>query len=515
MELAERAWRLGPQAGMDWYSGPGYPVVVGWVFGLIGDLEFAGRATSFLFGIATLVGVGLLTRRMFPSTPGVAAVAVGLLAVHTTFIRHAVMAETDTAYGCWLVWSVLFTWELRQAGTIRNQVIWSTLAALALGCGYLTRPEAVPLAGLLALWYLRPEAQSPSPLHSLTPSPPHAPQRPILLRRLKLTLLIVALFLVVAAPYLLQLRAELGRWSLSGKERAFAMKYASDRRDTEAIESTGVLAALAEQPTSLVRRLPEHLRYGVPEFVKSLHPVVLVLAVVAFWRRKLVGRAAGAIGLLLWVTVPFLVFFGITYPRPRYFMQSMPIGTILAAVGAIELAGWLARWRTGSRTDSVDFMRHAAGRRAYRIAIVTPVVVVVATSFWSLRRPIEQSLATDRAIGEQILELVGPGRRVLSFSVTAFHARAERVPLWGPMQGIVRMHGYVKPLTYEELVAFARNRRVEYFVVDRDILADCPEFLDRVRPTDFELVIDSSHDLHRPCRVYRSARLFADSMRAN
>ena len=92
---------------------------------------------------------------------------------------------------------------------------------------------------------------------------------------------------------------------------------------------------------------------------------------------------------------------------------------------------------------------------------------------------------------------------MLSFTVAAFYARAERVPLWGPMQGIVRCHGYGKPLTYDDLRRYVARHRVEYVVLDHDLRKDCPEFLDRVRAEDFELVAGDIRDHHGPCYVYR------------
>jgi len=521
MELAERAWLDGPRAGMDWYSGPGYPVATGWVYGLMGDLEFAGRLTSFLFGMATLAGVAILTWRLFGTA--VSGVAVGLLAVHTTLVRHAVMAETDVAYACWSVWSILFVWELRHAKNVSRQAVWSVLSALALGAGYLTRPEAVPLAALLGLWYLF--ARVPPSRHAdrneqqLTPSFTehdgnhsgssagrsigNVPMRSGIGMRLCWAVVVVTIFLVVAAPYLLRLRLDLGRWSLSGKERAFAMKYAADRQDVEEIQSRGVLRSLLSRPRNLVDWLPHHLHYGLPVFAKSLHVVVLTLAAVALWRRQIVTPAIGSIGILLWTSVPFLIFFGLTYPRPRYFMQSMPQWTILAAVGVMELAGLVAdfRVRFGLRWNRASTERGA--RRAFAIALTAPMLIIAASTVWSHRSPIERSLATERQVGERILELAGPGRRVLCFSVPAFYARADRIPLWGPMEGIVRCHGFAKPLSYDDFVEYVRRHRAEYVVLDHDLRSDCPEFLDRLRADDFELVADDIVDHHGPQFIYR------------
>jgi hypothetical protein len=500
---------------MDWYAGPGYPVIVGWVNAVAGDLDFAGRVTSFLFGFATLAGVGVLGYRMFGVA--VAGLAVGLLGVHTTFVRHAVMAETDAAYGCWLVWSILLTWELRHAATIRRQSIYATLVGATLGIGYLTRPEAVPLAGLLGLWYLFAPRRKPSDAaldraashtHSLRFSPSlrvnrELPATATLARKLLWSGLIAGIFLAIASPYLLKLRGELGRWSLSGKERSIVLKFVPDKRNYEDVLEMGVTGALLKKPSNILHWLPYHAHWGIPQFVKSLNPVVLPLVAIAVFRRRIVPRLNGAVGLLLCVSVPFIVFFFLTFPGRRYFMQALPQWTILAAVGTIELAGIIANWRArlAERFHEADPSLH--GRRAFRIALATPAVLLASSTLYGNWTPIEQSLITERALGERIHEVAGPGRRVLSFTVSSFYARGERVPLWGPMEGIVRCHGYGEPLSYDAFVSYVRRLRVEFVVLDHDLRADCPEFLDRVRPADFELVADDIVDQHGPHFIYR------------
>jgi 4-amino-4-deoxy-L-arabinose transferase-like glycosyltransferase len=525
MELAQRAWRLGPSAGMDWYAGPGYPVAAGCLYGLCGDLEFAGRLTSFLFGLGTLAGVGVLGLRLFGRT--IAALAVAMLAVHTTFVRHTVMAETDAAYGCWLVWSLWLTWELKHARTAPRRAILSVLLGLALGIGYLTRPEAIPLAGLLGLWYLLPrKAGGRQGSGFRVQGSGVRSQKSAVVTRLAWLAVVGAIFLAVASPYLLHLRRELCRWSLSGKERSIVLKFVPDKRNYEDVLKLGVTGALLKQPSNVLHWLPYHLHWGLPQLVKALHPVVLALAGFGLWRARtrrsprltthhspLPTPALGAVGLLLWSSMPFIIFFFLTFPGRRYFMQAMPQWTILAAVGANELAGLVVRRR--KRFGAA--LARAVPDTAKRFALVaaTPMLLIAVSTWYRNLDPLEQSRRVERTIGERILQIAGPGRRVLSFTIPAFYARAERVPLWGPMQGIVRCHGYGKPLSYEEFVTYLRRHGVEYVVLDHDLRKDCPEFLDRVRSQEFELMIDDLQDTRGPCLVYRYRGLHDRTQIAN
>jgi uncharacterized membrane protein len=529
MELAERAWRLNAGAGMDWYAGPGYPVLVGWLYGLIGDLDFAGRLTSCMFAVGTLVGVGLLSFRMFGCA--VACVSVGLLAVHTTFVRHAVMAETDAAYGCWLVWSILFVWELRHSIAARHQICMATLAAVSLGLGFLTRPEAVPLAGLLGLWYLFSKRSVIEPSKSGRATFSNAAAS--VTRRLAWSTWIAIIFVAIASPYLLKLRAELGRWSLSGKERSIVLKFVPDKANYEKVLELGVTGALLRKPSSILHWLPYHLHWGIPQFVKALNPIVLVLVGIGLFQIRRTPRMTGSIALLLWVTVPFILFFFLTFPGRRYFMQALPQWTILAAAGSVQLAERIAGWRSRigvgnpfrvgedprqpySNTFPIRReIRTPPARRAFTFALAAPMLLTVASTVWGNRNPIEGSLCTERRVGERIFQSGGPGRRVLSFTVAAFYARGERVPLWGPMQGIVRCHGYGRPLSYDDFVDYVRRHCVDYIVLDEDLRADCPEFLDRVRSEDFELVANDIVDQHGPHLIFRALNMSAQQPHAN
>ncbi len=228
-----------------------------------------------------------------------------------------------------------------------------------------------------------------------------------------------------------------------------------------------------------------------------------------------VGGQRGARPFLLWSTLPFVLFFFLLFPGRRYFMQGLIAWAVLAAAGVVALAVKLAEWRTqfaatrmlsgpAARSSSFATQVRLAGARAFFIGLWAPVLVMAVVTVLSNRQPLESSLLSERRIGERLLALAGPGKRVLCFTVTAFYARAERVPLWGPMQGIVRAHGFGWPRDYRDLVRYVREHRVEYVVLDYDLMRDCPDFLERVRPNEFELLFADLPCRGKPCHVFRT-----------
>jgi hypothetical protein len=72
------------------------------------------------------------------------------------------------------------------------------------------------------------------------------------------------------------------------------------------------------------------------------------------------------------------------------------------------------------------------------------------------------------------------------------------------MEGIVRCHGFGWPRDYHDLLRYVRRHRVEYLVLDYDLLKDCPDFLERVQPEHFQLLFADMPCRGRPCYVYRT-----------
>jgi hypothetical protein len=497
MELAAQSWQRGPAAGMDWYAGPGYPALAGCLYGLTGDLEFAGRLASFLFGLSLLVGVWVLARLLFDRS--VAQLAAALVALHPRFVERCVMAETDVAYASWLVWSLVAAWKLRHAGSWARGLGAGAALGSTLGIAYLTRPEAVPLAGLLAIWLLWPQ-------RSHTDSPAVTFWR----RRAAALVLAGGLAAAIAWPYVWHLRQELGRWSLSGKDRSLTLKFVPDKRNYESALATGVVGALLRDPIDLLDWLPYHLWWGTPQLAKALSPLHLLMGLYALARRRSIARRPGSLSLLLGTSVPFLGFFMLTFPGERYFMQAMPAWSILAAAGGVRFASALAARRCrratalpreGSPADQ-PLHERLLFTRWTRGAIAVPVTLLGLCTWADHIEPLGQSRLTERHIGERILAIGGPGRRVLSFTIAAFYARGERVPRWGPMQGIVRCHGYGREFSYDDMLAYVRRHRAEFVVVDHDFRKDCPEFTQRVRAEDFTRVAEVP-SRHEPTLVYR------------
>jgi 4-amino-4-deoxy-L-arabinose transferase-like glycosyltransferase len=187
---------------------PGYPALIAPVYLLVGDSHRAGQIVSLTAGLALIVLVGLIGRRVGGERVGL--LGAGLTAIYPPFVHGAVAVLTESTGAALLCLLVLL--ELRLAG--RPGRAGSALAGLLVGGMYLVRPEGLLLsagfAGLVVVWLARRE--------------PAARVGPWVLA------FALALLLTVV-PYVLYLHAVTGSWRLSGKGLAYWIGEAPSQFD--------------------------------------------------------------------------------------------------------------------------------------------------------------------------------------------------------------------------------------------------------------------------------------------
>ena len=446
LELARAYADDGLRAALDWYVGPAFPVAVGTLYRLLGDLELAGRLFGLISAVALVGLVWLLLKEISDHTT--AHFGAALLATNPAVIRHAPSAEIDLPY-LMLLCGALYA-QVRSIRSRQSRAVWSVSAGLLFGIAYLVRPEALVVALLVGLWFLvGPAARQ-------------------LGARRWLVGLSAPIALMVGAPYLVWLHESLGRWTLSGKDRTLSLKYLPDKKHPERALQAGPIGAILQNPDDLFKWLPVHAKRTLTELPKAAGYGCLALAVlgaVAWHRGRVRPDRLGSL-LVLIASVPPVLAFALLYPYERYFLQGLPAVALLAALGCRRLL-------------------ERCGRRWVLTALLGINLLVASVQ---AREPLEQSRLPRRRLGERIAASMGPGRRALAFTVEAFYAGADRVPRWDPFEGIVPGHGFGRPWDYDRLLAFLRAERVEVIVVDEHFRKDCPEFYDRLQPTDFRLL---------------------------
>lgn len=196
--------------GVNWLSGEGYtswqtpelhfpplyPLVAGATYFLTHNFEWASNIPYALFGALLVIPVYALARRIYGRrTAWVASIFVALFpALNVSVLYWGSMTEPLFLFLLFLAAAVLL------AGVEDRRAQHLAFAGVLLGLAYLTRPEAAGYfavgCAVVLLW--------PLPDLSFT-------------TRWRNTVVFVAAFVLLAAPYILYLRHQTGRWMLTGK----------------------------------------------------------------------------------------------------------------------------------------------------------------------------------------------------------------------------------------------------------------------------------------------------------
>ncbi len=287
---------------------PLYPLLIALVQPVTQDYELAGRWISVAFGTLTVFPAYWLARCLL----GVEAARLTavFVAVHPMLVQQGSAVLTEATYtffivtGVWAGWHSLF-------GSGRW---WWIGAGALLGLSYLTRPEgALYMGGLLLLGGLAVFRMKSK------------------WAVIRYQLAAVGVFILLAGPYLLYLKQQLGYWTLTGK-----ISHAL-HQDHQILVSDGE-SDLASMARHLGRTLRELAVNGVvfeKHALPDLLPGLLLLVVLPGVLRNL-GSAKWWTqeGWLLLATIPpFATLF--FHVEARVFAPALPFWLALAAAGTL------------------------------------------------------------------------------------------------------------------------------------------------------------------------------------
>ena len=320
---------------------PLYSVAIALTTPLGADLEAAGRLVSAIFGTALILPAYALARAILGPTS--ALVTAGLLSIHPALVLSGASVLAEAIYTFWLTLAV---WIAHRAFTAERP--WTLPAAgIALGLGYLVRPEAfLYLLGLLG-WVVHHGIRAPKERRFL---------RPMIFTGLG--------FIACAIPYWVYLRHALGRWTLTGK---VLHNLIQDTGRLPASDHTD-LGYLADHAVPIAWRFVENTillaKYVLPELFPGVLVLLLLPGVLAATRRSGWWDREG---FLLLASVPPLVTLAF-HVEARVFLPALPFLLPLVAAGILAAAQW-----AGRKPDDIRWLA------------ATLAVVVLATLPFTLR----------------------------------------------------------------------------------------------------------------------------------
>ena len=447
---------------------PLFPLVSGLLYLLLHNLEAASKVCFVVLGAGLVLPVYWLARAAYGVREArVAGLLVAALPALTSHILYwGSMSEPLYLFllfsGLWLVWRA---WQ--EGG------VWLPAAAgLCLTLAYLARPEGLIYVGAaLACLLLAGLGR--------------------LRERWRGVAALAAVFVLLAAPYIIYLHQETGVWMLTGKtwtaytqDRALANKdWVAFDAMTWGLDSTGevlyhsqerfshsLFSYMAAEPGAFVQGMVDNARtlpgvlFGREGIPRPLAPLLGLTFFACAWTRR---RAWTELFLGGAVLVPIVTFWPVLY-SVRFLQPVYPIAMIWLGRGLVALGDWLAdTWRAQLGSSKAGLRRTlvalpTVGAVAYLLALQPGVVASGAAAM----------KFNYKAVG-QWLRANTPAEAVVMSRGAICAIEAERE--WAPFP-----HA-----SWPEIVAYGRRRGAGYLVVNEQEIRQFQPAL--------EMLLDEGH----------------------
>lgn len=284
---------------------PLYPLLIAVAAPVAGGTEAAGSAVSVLLGSAAIVPLFLTVRAFFGRPP---AFFVALLyAFSPALIDYQSEPMTEGTYMFFLFSSLWLTWRMSEEPSLERGAVLGAAAAAT----FLVRPEGLLAVAMALGWPLL--------------------RRDRWMQRGGGVLVSLAVIVLLAAPYLLWVKEERGRWGLSVRPSAISAEKAVSEE-----EARQDPAAKSRLYGKYFNSMLQQTGYGV---LIPFHLLGLASLRGVGLRRALfyLSWPAGLLG------GPLFVLRSHDFMSERYLLAGMTLLNAIAALGLTAAIAWLAR----------------------------------------------------------------------------------------------------------------------------------------------------------------------------
>jgi Dolichyl-phosphate-mannose-protein mannosyltransferase len=316
------------QSALAWVFSPLYPWLISITYYAIPNWELAGELLSIAFGTAGVVLLYYLMCEVY-NRRGVAAGAAALAAIHPALAGFSASVRTEAGYIA-LVTAAL--WFLAR-GVERRRIASVMAAGILCGLAYLYRTEGIGVPALSAI---------------ILTCGASVWRRWTLLWGLRAAAILVAVFLLVAAPYLLWMRAYTGHWTVGRELGVVTMEATGSTmgqleqwRKMGYRPATSWLTALRRDPVAYVKKVGRDLFGSCYAFVQALGPLLCAGLIIGLWANGRAIAARWAEATLAALVAMYFAGFVLTDTGPRLMVHVVPFTFGWVVIGLIEAAGWL------------------------------------------------------------------------------------------------------------------------------------------------------------------------------
>lgn len=431
-------------------SPPLYPSLIALVQRVTQDYEMAGIWVSVIFGTLIVLPIFYLGRAIFDEKVGFLSAL--LATVHPSLYISSGSVLTESTYHFFFATSVLFSWNAFNKGEFSGVLLFGLFTTFA----YLTRPEAIGLPIVFSAW-------------TLLMNPPARERR--LVKRIGIILIAIIIFLAFSFPYLNQIRRDTGKWGIS-KKATISIGSLSEEEEAPSLEALrkkkGItLSSLIKHPLPVLTKIGTGILGSLYKFLQAYNPILFFLAVIGWallFKRKSLYSWKGNLFLLAHLIFYFGFVYSFFFITRRYTSQMVSISIPWGAFGFLGLMEWLHR-RLGEKIPLKKF------------SVLLILFILIGLFIQGRVIHTREHRFIEREAGRWMKEHLPMGARVMcKFPQEPFYAE---LPWVGMPQG-----------SYEEILRVARDRKVQYLVVDEKIEKDSPGFLEKLKKEDLVPIRD-------------------------
>ncbi|MDO8736000.1 MAG: glycosyltransferase family 39 protein [Thermoleophilia bacterium] len=443
---------------------PLLPVLTLFLVTFFGDYISSAYLLVVTFGALLLLPVYLLAKQMFSERTGLLAAA--LMALSPLLIDYSSSIYSEGIYSFFLMMGLVFAWRFMQ----KPRLLPAALTGIFMGLAYLANATATYYIFILIVMGLA-VARKNNSWNGFV-------------RGLAI---MVAFFCILAAPYVLFLHQELGKWTFTGKDlysnrrildlgwdtpdglMLNGMQLTDDGREIRILDLNK-----SSQNSSVVRYIAGHpgqstrqFRQNYETFILDILPVVFFVGWLPLLGLGIFGqssdrRRGAGIGYILIMSLPALLVLLLWQQGPRYYVPFVPLWLIIAAEGWRYLEDWGRDYVDGS---------DALARKSQWSRIVPwiagSLVVLPVLPFVNTIIKHQTNLTVYRQAGEWIRQEAGPGSKIMSTDLSAaYYAGGQSI--------------LIPKADYELTAKYARNKGDDYLVITGQDIAKWRPELDRL-----------------------------------
>jgi len=421
---------------------PLYPYLISLVSPNAASVEITGRLISLLFGTFTLIPVYYLVKEAFGQKE---ALFSGLFyCFHPYLVAYSGMLLSEATYWGLLALSVYFFWF----GLKRGKSYQIIMAGVLLSLAYLARPEGMGYLAIFVLWLVIYGGIKKNGLWKLVLIPS-----------------LIFTFLIPAAPYLIHIRKETGQWFISKKafdtqiEFIAPVKMKEEKQETRPAKVPKTGKKRIKIP-GIVINISRFLPFTFYHYLRAYHFTLWIFLFLGLIRMRTGGTKAELFlaSLVLFHLVSLSTFIPSTI---RFSVPVVAISLFWAGTGTMELFRILAKLKVSNPGKWLSLL----------------ISLILVAQLVQIMRPERRHRLEQKTVGIWIRENTPASAVIMSNSPQeAFYAIRRFV------------HLPTGRKSYDEVVHFAKEKGVQYVLINKNTKETSPDFVNSIPSPDLKEV---------------------------